>query len=346
MPCVFSLAVPEPARSPASTVAFGDALAARVSERESQIVLGLDPDPMALWPGIAANGEGARLDDLTTDDLPARGSRDDKPARGSHESRRQLVAHAVSRQCAALIDAAGPACVAVKPQLARFEVLGTPGWAALEEVVAYAHAAGLLVIADGKRGDIDVSAQAYARAQMGTVDTPLGAVPGLDADMVTVNPLMGGDAIEPFIATAREAGTGVLALVRTSNPGAADVEDLELAGGGRVWEKLAALVNRLGREGVGESGLSDVGAVVGATVPEHLARARELMPRAVFLLPGVGVQGGRVEELAPAFAPGRAGGLIAASRSIAGAHLTAGGDPPIAARAEAERLRELAWRLS
>ncbi len=356
MPCVFSLVVPEPAPSPvprhgapAPAVGFGDTLAARVSERESQIVLGLDPDPMALWPGVVAHGEGARLDALPADDTPAGRSEDnseDMPSGGGSRETRELVARAMSSQCAALIDAAGPACVAVKPQLARFEVLGAPGWAALEEVVAYAHQAGLLVIADGKRGDIDVSARAYAQALMGRIDTPLGPLRGLDVDMATVNPLMGGDAIEPFITTAREAGTGVLALVRTSNPGAADVEDLELAGGGRVWERLAALVNRLGREGVGESGLSDVGAVVGATAPEHIVRARELMPRAVFLLPGVGAQGGRVEELAPAFAPGRAGGLIAASRSIAGAHLTTGGDPPGAARAEAERLRELAWRFS
>ncbi len=89
-----------------------------------------------------------------------------------------------------------------------------------------------------------------------------------------------------------------------------------------------------------------MGAVVGATVPEHLVRARELMPHAVFLLPGVGAQGGRVEDLAPAFAPGRAGGLISASRSIANAHTANGGDPADGARAEAERLRELAWTLT
>ena len=144
----------------------------------------------------------------------------------------------------------------------------------------------------------------------------------------------------------RLGARGVLALVRTSNPGAADIEDLKLADGSRVWERIAALVDALGRDGVGDSGLSDVGAVVGATAPEHLARARELMPHAVFLLPGVGAQGGRIEELAPAFAPDRAGGLIAASRSIANAHLAAAGDPADAARAEAERLRELAWALS
>ncbi len=209
-----------------------------------------------------------------------------------------------------------------------------------------------MTIADGKRGDIDVTASAYSRALQGATATPFGMAPGLGADMVTVNPLMGCDALEPFVATAREAGArdgrpaGVIVLVRTSNPGAADIEDLELAAGGRVWERVASLVDRIGADGVGESGLSDVGAVVGATVPEHLERARELMPRAVFLLPGVGAQGGRVEDLAAAFAPGRAGGLIAASRSIARAHLAHGGAPEEAARAEAERLRELAWGIS
>jgi orotidine-5'-phosphate decarboxylase len=212
--------------------------------------------------------------------------------------------------------------------------------------VAHARAAGLLVIADAKRGDIDVSALAYARALVGALDTPFGTVRGLDVDMFTVNPLMGSDTLEPFVATARESGAAALVLVRTSNPGAAHIEDLELAAGGTVWERIAKLVDEIGGDRGGEGALSDVGAVVGATVPEHLARARELMPRAVFLLPGVGAQGGRVEDLAPAFLPGRAGGLIAASRSIASAHLLSGGDPADAARAEAERLRELAWRLS
>lgn len=303
---------------PVSASTFADRLSARVHERESQIVLGLDPDPMALWPGI---------------EIPAKGT----PA--------ERTATAVRSHCGALIDAAGPACVAVKPQLARFEALGAAGWRCLEETVEHARQQGLIVIADAKRGDIDVTAKAYAQALMGSLDTPLGPVAGLGADMVTVNPLMGADALAPFVEVAREAGAGLLVLVRTSNPGAADIEDLQLAGGGTVWEKIAALVAEWGAAGVGKSGLSDVGAVVGATVPEHLARARELMPNAVLLLPGVGAQGGRVEDLAPAFAPGRAGGLVTASRSIASAHLSGGGEPGAAARAEAERLRALAWAL-
>jgi orotidine-5'-phosphate decarboxylase len=303
---------------------FGERLTARVAERESQIVLGIDPDPSALWPAATQRGQAV--------------------GEGLPPSAR--AAAAVRVHCEALIDAAGPACVAVKPQLARFEVLGAAGRDALGAVCAHARRAGLLVIADAKRGDIDVSARAYAQALYAGLQTPFGSVEGLHVDMATVNPLMGSDALAPFIAAARESGSAVLVLVRTSNPGAADIEDLELADGGSVWERIAMLAHMLGSERVGESGLNDVGAVVGATVPEHLARARELMPKAVFLLPGVGAQGGRVEDLAPAFAPGRAGGLISASRSIANAHLADGGDPADAARAVAERLRELAWTIS
>jgi orotidine-5'-phosphate decarboxylase len=133
-------------------------------------------------------------------------------------------------------------------------------------------------------------------------------------------------------------------LVRTSNPGAADLMDLELAGGGRLWERLAQLVDDLGEAGA--SGLKDVGAVTGATEPEHLGRMRELMPHTPFLLPGVGAQGGDVRALGAAFAPGRAGGLVTASRSIANAFEQHAGSHAGAARREAERLRELAWSLA
>jgi orotidine-5'-phosphate decarboxylase len=299
-----------------------------VAERESQIVLGLDPDPGSLWPQA---GEQHELDAAAGDRAP---------------SPEQAAASAVEAHCRALIDATAAACVAVKLQLARFEALGELGIATARRVAAHARAAGLLVIADGKRGDIDVTAAAYAAALYDGLEGPWGRLPGLAADLATVNPLMGRDAVEPFVRAARRAGGGVLLLVRTSNPGAADVEDLELATGGSVWERIGELVRELGEAGVGERGLSDVGAVFGATRPEHLARARELMPAAPFLLPGVGAQGGRVEDLGAAFAPGPAGGLVSASRSIAEAHRDGGGEPAQAARAEAERLRERAWSLS
>lgn len=322
----------------ATSSPFAGTLAARVAERQSQVVLGLDPDPAALWPEAqrhlgeprAGSPHALRLGE------PRAGSPDalrlGEPGAGSPHALRAALA--VRVHCCALIDAAGPACVAVKPQLACFERLGAHGWETLEAVCAHARNRGLLVIADGKRGDIAPSARAYAQA----------LYEQLGADLATVNPLLGRDALQPFIDAARARGAGVLVLVRTSNPGAADVQDLKLASGETLWERLAAMVDELGGEGTG--GLGDVGAVMGATQPQHLERARELMPRAVLLLPGVGAQGGRVEDLAAAFAPGRAGGLITASRSIAGAHLSHGGDPAEAARAEAQRLRAVAWTLS
>jgi orotidine-5'-phosphate decarboxylase len=288
-------------------------------------VLGLDPDPGRLWPQagklVAARSEPA-------------------------ESPRERVARAVAAHCARVIEAVAEQCVAVKLQVACFERLGPPGWTALEEAARRGREHGLLVIFDGKRGDIDVTATAYAQAYFGETETPWGRVASLGADALTINPLLGTDSMVPFVARAREHGGGVFVLVRTSNPGADDVQELRLDGGGQVSERLAALGVELGAPGIGASGLSDVGAVVGATSPDWVARARELMPRTIFLLPGVGAQRGEVADLGAAFAPGPAGGLIAVSRGIVAAHERAGVAPAAAARAEAARLREQAWQVA
>ncbi|MDX6717923.1 MAG: orotidine-5-phosphate decarboxylase [Solirubrobacteraceae bacterium] len=246
-----------------------------------------------------------------------------------------------------MIDAVGDAVVAIKPQLACFERLGVHGRAALGSIVEYAQEQGLLVLADAKRGDIDVSALAYAQALLGSTPSPFGEIEGLGADAMTASAYMGADTLAPLLQIGRPRGAGVFVLVRTSNPGAVDIEDSELAAGGTVWERVASIVDSIGEPGP-QSGLSDVGAVVGATAPEHVARMRELMPATPFLLPGIGAQGGRVEDLAAAFSPGRAAGLITASRSIVRAHEAEGArsDPGSAARAEAERLRESAWCLA
>lgn len=308
-------------------ITFGDRLARRVAERESQLALGLDPDPARLWP------QSLDLSDVDPVELPGATYR---------------AAAAVTGHCRLVIEAAAEQCVAVKLQLACFERLGAPGWAAFAKTVRVAREHGLLVIADAKRGDVDVSAAAYAQAFFGSTPTPFGDAEGAGVDALTVNPLLGSDAVAPLLEEARRHGGGLFVLVRTSNPGAAELQDLELSGGGTVSDRLAAMVERLGASGVGESGLSDVGAVVGATVPERVASLRERMPHAVFLLPGIGAQGGSVEDLAPAFAPGRAAGLVTSSRSIVYAHERGEGrtDPADAARREATRLRELAWALS
>jgi orotidine-5'-phosphate decarboxylase len=292
--------------------------------RSSQLVLGLDPDPAHLWPRAVELVRGP----------------------GPPTLARDKAARAVAAHCTLAIEAAGEHCVAVKLQVACFERLGAPGWAALQEVTDTARDHGLLVIADAKRGDIDFSAAAYAQAFLGETPTAFGPVAGLDADALTVNPLLGAETLIPFIDAARAHAAGLFVLVRTSNAGAADVQEQQLTAGGTVSGRLAEIVAELGAPGVGESGLSDVGAVVGATAPERLEELRAAMPHAVFLLPGVGAQGGRVEHLAAAFAPGPAGALVSASRGIVNAYERAGGDPAEAARHEAARLRDLAWSLA
>jgi orotidine-5'-phosphate decarboxylase len=298
-------------------VNFGDRLSALVSERRSQIVLGLDPDPLRLLP--------------VADEAAGSGSSAERAAR------------AVAAHCRALVEAAAPACVAVKLQLACFERLGAPGWTALADAAESARSAGLLVIADGKRGDVPHTAAAYGQSLVGETPTPWGSVDGLGADAVTANPLLGRDALDPIVDAARAAGAGVFVIVRSSNPGAAALQDVE-AGGAPWHERVAALVRELGADGIDASGLSDVGAVVAATEPGLVGRLRELMPQAVFLLPGIGAQGGRVEDLRPAFSPPPAAALVTASRSLVDPALAAGDAG--AALVAAEALRETAWALA
>lgn len=283
--------------------------------------MGLDPDPARLWRGGAAVPAGA------------------DPARAA--------AFAVADHCRRVLDATAPACVAVKLQSASFERLGPDGLRALRDVADHARALDLLVVLDAKRGDIDVSAASYADAAFGGVDTPFGRVPGTDADAVTVAPYMGRDSVRPFVAAGRRTGGGLYVLVRTSNPGAADLQEHDLAVGEPVWAHVARMVAGLGDEADADAPgpISSVGAVVGATAPERLRRLRELMPRTPFLLPGVGAQGGRVEDLAPAFAPGPGAALVTASRSVVGAAGEGHEDPGPAARRAAEDLRALAAAL-
>jgi orotidine-5'-phosphate decarboxylase len=286
---------------------FADQLAEAVDRKRSQLVVGLDP-----------------VLDLLPADL-----HDEEPA------------PALARFCCGIVDAVEPYAVAVKPQSAFFEALGAEGVRAFEQVCEYARSAGLTVIADVKRGDIGSTARAYAQAFV----EPRGERPPL-ADAVTVSPYLGRDALQPFLDAARRGGAGLFCLVKTSNPGGAEVQDVELADGRRVWEHVAGLVRQWGDELVGDRGLSAVGAVVGATFPREVGEARRLMPQSVLLLPGVGAQGGSPAGLAGAFTGGPASALVAASRSVIYAYREGGGDWRAAAGAEAARLAREVWSVS
>ncbi|PYE55827.1 orotidine-5'-phosphate decarboxylase [Deinococcus yavapaiensis] len=198
-----------------------------------------------------------------------------------------------------VLEACADLVACMKPQLAFYEALGLDGLLLLEEVCATARTLGLPVVLDGKRGDIGSTATAYARAWLS------GAHAG---DALTVNPYLGFETLTPFVDVARREGGAIFVLVRTSNPGSADLQD------GGVAEKVAREVARLGEEDGGD--WSCVGAVVGATHPGELAAFRQLMPKALLLLPGLGVQGARASELAPAFRSGGLGAVVNASRGI------------------------------
>jgi orotidine-5'-phosphate decarboxylase len=247
----------------------------------------------------------------------------------------ERAADAFVRFCRGIIDATATHAVAVKPQSAFFEALGADGVRAFEEVCAYAKEVGLLVIADVKRGDVASTARAYAAAYLESGR----------ADAITVSPYLGRDSIEPFLSACRRHGTGLFCLVKTSNAGG-DVQDLVLSDGRPLWHEIARLVAEWGEELVGDRGLSSVGAVVGATHPRAVREARKLMPQSIFLIPGVGAQGGRPADLERAFTSGPASAIVSASRSVIYAYRETGGDFRAAAGAEASRLRREIWSVS
>ncbi|MBA2441401.1 MAG: orotidine-5'-phosphate decarboxylase [Rubrobacter sp.] len=252
---------------------------------------------------------------------------DPDPARLPREVREQRLpeARAVSEFCRGILEAVEPEVAAVKLQSAYFERLGPPGMEVYASLIEAARELELPVIADVKRGDIGPVAAAYAEAHLGVYG----------ASCVTVNPYMGADAVLPFLEEVRRLGRGggVFVLVATSNPSA---EALQGSGEPPLFEAVAGLVAELGR---GSGGYPDAGAVVGATRPEVGRRVRELLPRALFLVPGYGAQGGGGAEIRSLLDTAGRGVLVNSSRGIIYDHETAGGDYRSAAREAAREMR-------
>ena len=284
---------------------FGDRIAEAVDRKRSQVLVGLDPRP-ELFP-VELRGE--------------------PPADASERFSRGII------------DAVAPYAVGIKPQLAFFEALGAPGLEAFERVCDYGRAAGLVVLADGKRGDIGSTARAYASAYL----EPRGEGAEPVADALTVNPYLGRDSVDPYLAACRRHGRGIFCVVRTSNPGGAEVQDLVLSDGRPLWQHVASLVAEWGADLVGDRGLSSVGAVIGATHPRSVAEARRLLPQSVLLLPGLGAQGASPADVARAFTSGPASALVAAARSVIYAYRHGEDDWRSAAAAAAAQLRSEVW---
>ncbi len=324
---------------------FADRLNDAILAKNSQVCVGLDP----------------RLDHMPESLI---GRYRDQPRQGCGCGRHEIGA-CFYEFGAAIIDAVASHAVAVKMQLACFEQYGPPGFKAFKHLCDHAAKQGLLVIADAKRGDIGLSAAAYSAAYIGRPDGFDGKIDNLGADALTVNPLFGTDAMQPFIDDCAQYGAGIFVLVKTSNPGSADLQDLIVAGEKspsvisgsssptagsaasntrKFHEKVASLVDSWGENLIGETGYSSIGAVIGGTHPETLASLRKLLPRTPFLIPGYGTQGAVAADMSAAFDKRGLGALVTASRSII--YAGAGENFAASAAEAAAAMRDELWQSS
>ena len=292
---------------------FADRLLAACREKGAPVCVGLDP---------------------VYERLPA-------PLRAADTQDAGLRVEAIEDFCRQVIEVVAPLVPCVKIQAACFERYFWPGFAAYHRLIEHARNAGLLVIADAKRGDIGVSAAHYAAGFLtptaGFLTPAAGSVgpaagegsgPLRGADALTVNGYFGADALEPFIEQAATQGRGLFVLVRTSNPGSAAIQSLKLADGRAVVDAMAAMVAEAGKAATlrGRGGYSLLGAVVGATCAADAARLRKLMPQQIFLVPGFGAQGGDAADVAACFKADGTGAIVTASRSILYAYEQKQGD--------------------
>lgn len=264
---------------------FSERLAEAVRRCHSPLCVGIDPHPERMPPGEDDEAAAAMLE----------------PTWGP-DARRAVEAAKALHFGETVIAASRGRVPAVKPQFAFFEALGAPGMVALARLCRQAQEAGLLVVGDGKRGDIASTAAAYARSQLG----PEAPFP---CDASTVAPYLGPDSLEPFAQQARQVGGGIFVLVRTSNPGSA-------AWQATIFREVARWVAEAGAREPDRYGLSGVGAVVGATWPGLLEEMREKMPHAWLLLPGFGAQGATAADTRGAFRPDGLGALVVGARGL------------------------------
>ena len=275
---------------------FADRLLAQIDAKKAPICVGIDPIFEMLPDAVA-------------------GSPQDRDANDS-----EAAIDAIFAFTTAVLKTVAPHVPIVKFQSAYFEKYLWEGVESYYSLVQEAAALGLLVIGDVKRGDIGSTASAYAAAHL--ADPPFDEHDDIvTPDAITVNPMLGLDTLQPFIQTATTFGKGLFVLVRTSNPGSADLQDAKLDDG-RTWsemlaDKLAPLAANPAL--VGSSGFSSIGAVVGATQPHTMASLRKRLPQSIFLLPGYGAQGATADMTRSAFINGR-GAIVSASRSILYAH--------------------------
>lgn len=220
-------------------------------------------------------------------------------------------ARVVEAYCLLTLEAVVGLVPAVKPQMAYFELLGSAGMRALERCIETAREMGLLVLLDGKRGDIGSTSKAYADAYLAR--TPRRS---FEVDCLTLSPYLGEDSLAPFVDVALANDKGLFVCVRTSNPGADVIQTQRTADGRAVFEVAADLVSAFNERAIGDSGFGSIGAVVGATQAEAAHNLRIRMPKTLFLVPGFGAQGGSLDTVRACFDESGRGAVVNSSRAV------------------------------
>lgn len=238
---------------------------------------------------------------------------------------RNGAAEAIYQFNVGLIDALCDIVPAIKPQSAYYENLGWPGMEVLERTIRYAKEKGMFVIADIKRGDIGSTAAAYAEGWLSGVKVEGQVLKSFDADCVTLNGYMGSDSIRPFLEAAREEDKCVFVLVKTSNPGSGELQDI-VAGERLVYQVMGDLNARIAAGTEGKYGYTMAGAVTGATYPQDIRDLRRRLESTFFLVPGYGAQGGTAQDVQYAFDKYGHGAVVNSSRGIMCAWQKTGGD--------------------
>ena len=277
---------------------FIDRLIEQIQQKNTPCIVGLDP----------------ALERMPQSWLQDRGVSEPRQA-GQRQSSLAEKAEAIYQYNLMVLDAVADLVPAVKPQSAYYELFGSAGIIALEKTIQAARDRDLLVVLDVKRGDIASTATAYAKSYL-----PSKPAHPLEADAITIVPYLGKDCLDPFFEEAIKWGKGIFVCVKTSNSGASIIQEQKI-NNRYLYEIIADLIKPASDKNIGSSGYSGIGAVVGATYPEAASRLRQQLPNSIFLVPGVGAQGGSKEGIKACFNADGLGAVISSSRAIMYPHL-------------------------
>ena len=270
---------------------FIDNLIEKIKSKKSHVVVGLDPDYNKLPSYLLKNAKS--LEDIS---------------------------NSIFEFNSKIIESIYDIVPAIKPQIAFYERLGTAGINVFMKTIKLGKEKGLIVIEDAKRNDIGSTAVAYSEGHLGRIRISDKQFPAFDVDAITVNAYLGSDGIIPFTKDVHSYHKGIFVLVKTSNKTSTELQDITVMYNDKktykLYEIVAKLVHKWGKDYIGTYGYSSIGAVVGATFPNDAKILRKLMPHTYFLVPGYGAQGGKAEDIIHSFNKDGLGALISASRSI------------------------------